>query len=472
MFNLFDIKVFSSEQIAQILNTSPEALKEFENAYNKCIFDNNSIPDNLFEINAKQMANHKADIIVYDEKTAAIVNKIVKELIVQTQVYTYSNKKTVIEDYTHLLKDNSHLVDKKEIMDIPESIRPQLSGNLMQTDTKGSGNMLVSVFYEYMNTEDNKKKKHLYDSFRQGLDILDLDNLTYAMIDKNPNSMGYWLPRITNAVDAFDFFKIPDTKIIKVPVTLLQLTRMEYESLTRTTLDIVDNYCYEVFGLDENKDYFIKTGTYSSKFDFRNAHVMGAKEVHELGEYLLFIHWQALQMAHFDLTGRKQPVIYGVSTTTEWVVREFIKDVENNPTIYNGLPLHTEYRVFVDFDSDIVLGIHNYWDPEVMLNNFSKKAKNGNPEGIHDYITYLSNKDHLVERYEMNKNTVIKNVQDFIPLVDMHGQWSIDIMQNGDDFYLIDMAVAENSTYYVQSVPAELRKPIQENWLPDLVNNT
>ena len=42
------------------------------------------------------------------------------------------------------------------------------------------------------------------------------------------------------------------------------------------------------------------------------------------------------------------PCIYGVSTTNEWVVREFIPDKEGNPCIYHGLPLHTEYRVFVD----------------------------------------------------------------------------------------------------------------------------
>ena len=63
-------------------------------------------------------------------------------------------------------------------------------------------------------------------------------------------------------------------------------------------------------------------------------------------------------------------VIYGVSSNNEWVVREFIDDKENNPTIYNGLPLHTEYRVFVDFDKEEIIGISPYWHPEVMKENF------------------------------------------------------------------------------------------------------
>ena len=37
-------------------------------------------------------------------------------------------------------------------------------------------------------------------------------------------------------------------------------------------------------------------------------------------------------------------------------------------------------------------------------------------------------------------------------------------MQVENDFYLIDMALAENSFYY-DSVPKELRKPSSEKWL-------
>lgn len=50
----------------------------------------------------------------------------------------------------------------------------------------------------------------------------------------------------------------------------------------------------------------------------------------------------------------------------------------------------------------------------------------------------------------------------------MQGQWSIDIMQNGNDFYFIDMAVAENSAFFREAVPLESRKPMKENWIPDL----
>lgn len=69
---------------------------------------------------------------------------------------------------------------------------------------------------------------------------------------------------------------------------------------------------------------------------------------------------------------------YGANTTNEWVVREYIKDKENNPTIYNGLPLHTEYRVFVDFDTKEILGASPYWRSDVMKNEFKKSAAHRN----------------------------------------------------------------------------------------------
>ena len=48
-----------------------------------------------------------------------------------------------------------------------------------------------------------------------------------------------------------------------------------------------------------------------------------------------------------------------------------------------------------------------------------------------------------------------------------YGQWSVEIMQNGKDFYIIDMAIAENSAFY-DNVPKSLRNPKEENWLPKI----
>lgn len=209
--------------------------------------------------------------------------------------------------------------------------------------------------------------------------------------------------------------------------------------------------------------YFVKTGTYSSKYDFRNAHVYGEKEVRELGEYLLFIQYQASNMA----SPLSSPSIYGVSTTNEWCVREYIKDKENNPCIYKGMPLHTEYRVFVDFDAEKVIGIAPYWEPKLMKDRFSKFADKNSPHQIHDYIVYKAYEKTLMGRYNANKDTVQAHIGAMLPLMhasQMSGQWSIDVMQNGDDFYIIDMARALESAL-IDYVPKKLLKPVNMAWI-------
>lgn len=154
---------------------------------------------------------------------------------------------------------------------------------------------------------------------------------------------------------------------------------------------------------------------------------------------LLFIHYQALQMA----SPLSKPCIYGVSTTNEWVVREFIPDTEGNPCIYKGLPLHTEYRVFVDCDTRRVIGATPYWEPDTMKKRFGHSSDSDSPHQIHDYVVYLAHEATLMDRYNNNIQTVLAHIEnEVLPNLNLNRQWSIDIMQNGDDFCLTDIALA------------------------------
>ncbi len=47
-------------------------------------------------------------------------------------------------------------------------------------------------------------------------------------------------------------------------------------------------------------------------------------------------------------------------------------------------------------------------------------------------------------------------------------RFALDIMRDGDDYWLIDMAPAERSTFYDQAVPKGKRRPMMENWIPEL----
>ena len=466
MFDIANIgKTIKKNKIAKLLSISPEALEAFEKKYYEEVLSCEGLSENMFEINSRQMAEtmNEKKIVTDSPILDDMKKRIVNELLNKTIAWDFDGKSASIRK--NLVESITNPVTNKEIESLPLEIRPQLTGSLMKVDTHEPTYLILLDQYRNFLKETNPEKKRMYyQMFRRGLDILDLDPITREILATNKNSMGYWLPRMVTATLKSGTLRIPKTTIVKIPTTMLQLTRCEYQELTPTTMDIVNKYCMEAFNLDESKDYFIKTGTYSSKYDFRNARVHEPKEVRELGQYLLYIHYQALCMAHYDA----KPSFYGVSTTDEWVVREYIEDKENNPTIYKGLPLHTEYRVFVDFDTREVIGISPYWEPNLMKNRFGNSSDSDSPHQVHDYIIFESYEKTLMKRYNDNKEKVLSYVIDILNNNDsMEGQWSIDIMQNGDEFYLIDMSLAENSALY-DCVPKQLRRPTMENWIPKL----
>ena len=434
-------KTLTREEVIELLKIQPELLTQFENAYKPFLEEES---EDFFKVNAKQAsAKNKEMKISYEGKGLdTIVQRIVDELMHEV----------------NQSKEKIKYLSASEVNTLPEEIRPSLTGQLMKKDINANSyEMILYNYQQFLKTGE----PIFYHAFRQGLDILDLDKITYEIIGTNPNSMGYWFPKLKAAIDQKGFFKYPETKIVKIPLPLLQLTRQEYSELTPSTIRVLNEFCMKAFELDVNKEYFIKTGTYSSKFDFRNARVYGEKEVREIGEYLLYIHFQALQMA----SPLSSPSIYGVSTTNEWVVREFIEDVEDNPTIYMGMPLRTEYRFFVDFDTKEVIGVSPYWRKDVMER--SLKMFPNDPYKKHDYVVYKVHEDKLYEKYNANVDGLTSKVNELIQNVDLKGQWSLDIMQNGDDFYAIDMAEASSSALS-DCVPANILKKNEENWIPKL----
>ena len=454
----------SKEQMAALLKTSPEALKAFEESYQSLLDEER--PETLFETNSRQAAENVKNDPVSDDALAEVCKRCTAELAGQTKVCIFDGERKGRWESRKAIPDQEMLT-REELSAIPEPQRPSLSGKYMRRDFAPEASAMILYFYQrYLEERNPEKKMQFYHHFRQGLDIKDLDPIMYAMLGTNPASMGHWLPELVEANKGLGFFRIPKTRVATVPLPILQLTRLDYDSLNAATRKIVNDWAKEVFRLDQRpKDgFFVKTGTYSSKFDFRNARVTDPAEIDEIGEYLTFIQYQAQQMAG----PLCKPCIYGVSTTNEWVVREYIPDREGNPTIYKGLPLRTEYRVFLDCDRDEVFGIVPYWEPETMKRRFSHGNDKDSPHQVHDYMIYLAHEDVLMRRYNMNYALVADKAAEFLPWLNLKGQWSLDVMQNGDEFWLIDMAPAELSAFYRETVPEEKRRPMEEDWLPKL----
>ena len=237
-----DNATLAKDKIAEMLSTNPEVLDKFENAYKRALTD---VENSSEYVNAKTVNSDKTQESNSDEQKT-IIDTIVSELVNDTTVYRYVNN---ISEHTELVKNNKY-ISPNQLAVFDKDSRPLLTGNCMTVEIPDNYKMLVTNLYDMQRAIDRGdylKAHHLYGVFRQGLDILDLDPIMYKMLDCNVSSMGYWLPAMVNAIDKHKFFKIPNTTIAKVPLPILQLTRLDYTALNRNTLDIVDNWAQKVF---------------------------------------------------------------------------------------------------------------------------------------------------------------------------------------------------------------------------------
>lgn len=246
----------------------------------------------------------------------------------------------------------------------------------------------------------------------------------YQMAGENPENMSYWLPKIKNSTtkEKSDL-QIPETKIISFNFDTWNWLRSDYytdEKVKAFNDSVVDKLNHFL----EGETLFMKTGVFSDKFSFYHAVI---KDRSKIGDQFLDMYYNSM--------------LLGADLTNEAVFREMIEDKEGRKQIYEGMPLHTEFRVFYDFDNQKVVGVSNYWHPELMENHLY-----GN-----DLENYQKERVQLVYDYEKYKNTVMAEVDFFMAgCSELKGKWSIDVMKNGEDLWLIDMARMERSALIEQ----------------------
>lgn len=362
-----------------------------------------------------------------------------------------------LEDFKNNEKKDLSIIENKE-KDILELCRKLninkdcivapmiLKGAIIRTDgfpTETIQEMFLNdLKLAKLETDEEKKKQH-YARMSFGASRMDVIPLLYDWFNMNKNTFSYWFPKLEKSYkdSKTTFFKIPKTKYVTLPIELSQFMRIEYQNTDIKSREVFNKILFNYFDLDDEKEYFIKTGVFSSKFVFKNAHIEKG-EASEIGEYFQVVNNFAMSL--------------GAGLTNDVVVREYINDVENRPTIYNGMPLRTEFRLFLDFDTQKVYGIVPYWNGLIMKEVLKKQGMfNINIE--QDYQTYLQAEDMLLNDFNKYQSTVKKEVEKMLPNLSKNfkGQWSLDIMKNGDDFYLIDMALAEHSA---------MNDLVNENW--------
>lgn len=99
-----------------------------------------------------------------------------------------------------------------------------------------------------------------------------------------------------------------------------------------------------------------------------------------------------------------------------------------------------------------------------------RNIKVSSPQERHDYVVYKMHEDILNQRYHESVQTVLAELKKVIPRIELTGQWSVDVMRNGNDYYIIDMALAENSALN-DCVPSNRLRAYPQQWLPGESNN-
>lgn len=234
----------------------------------------------------------------------------------------------------------------------------------------------------------------------------------------NPNSMSYWLPKFENKG-----FNIPETIIIPLTEEWLDwLISDSYKPEKIKEFTEWINGKIDISGFNTNRELFMKTGNFSNKFVFKFPHL---KNTENIGEQFLNVFYGGMCV--------------GCEICPEICIREFIHTDYERKSIYRGMKLNTEFRVFYDFDKKKIVGIFNYWDRDTMQKNLYDE------EDLESFNTCI---DDIEKDIETLSPVLSEMLEKNMPKVSLSGIWSVDFMWDGHKFWLIDAAIGTQSYYF------------------------
>ena len=257
-----------------------------------------------------------------------------------------------------------------------------------------------------------------------------IEKIGFKHANSEENDLSFWYPKINNLG-----FKTPKTLITNFTSEEVSLIkRGKWDNIDEDEIKnriIEENTKNNLIDLDS--EMFLRLGTFSDKFNFQACHIENINDVYQ--KLMVF-----LDDVYFKLEWQEK---------INLVLREYIKTNYTRNTIYNGMPLNTEFRVFYDFDNNSILGIYNYWDTNTMIDNLRNKD---------DLQSFANNAKIIDEDFQCLKPLLNEEVAEKMMAADLNGKWSCDFLYNGNEFVLIDMAHAECSYYYDKVLTKSLKK--------------
>lgn len=241
----------------------------------------------------------------------------------------------------------------------------------------------------------------------------------------NPNNFSFWFQHIKNLAPLGIY--IPKSLIVPVPDELINCFFFENKGdKERIGNWIRDNVFPKVKETFPSGKLFIKNGCFSNKFDFGRNCLINTPDAESLARQFSSIQYDSFC---FDTCGN-----------AEMVIREWIEPKDNLGTIYNGMPLRPELRVFYDFDKKEILYTANYWDWDYCNEGISRHSG--------DAETYKESYPRMLALLKEYCNIWVPVIDQALRRVPLRKQWSVDFILEEDRPILIDMALAQQSAYW------------------------
>jgi len=249
---------------------------------------------------------------------------------------------------------------------------------------------------------------------------------------ENPNNFSFWFPKLS--VVKRHRILVPKSHVVEVPEDIYKTFFQEGKNDLRVIRQWAHKAILPVIRQHfQGKEVFMKNGCYSGKFNFNKCcHLTADATLKEIVEHLCSIQYDSL--------------LKETDGNLEIVLREWIQPEEGTKTIYNGMPLRPEMRLFYDFTSHKPLYWVNYWDWNDCHDPICLDLE-GNPsedaEVYEEYYPYID--EELREYQEKYWQTILDALQQ-VNL--MEGIWSVDFLFEKNQIWLIDAAIGPKSHYW------------------------
>ena len=268
------------------------------------------------------------------------------------------------------------------------------------------------------------------------IELQEVENRFLEDIRNNPNNFSFWFPKVHKCG-----IPVPESKVIQLSDKIIRSLFLEREGDDDRITEFVRKKVLPA--IPENwTRVFVKNGTYSGKFDFRNCCIRPT--LHSLVTSIEAINQDALCL---DADGESELVIREYLPVTR---HEGEEDDVKVYRIYNGMPLRPEIRVFYDFDHGKALYAANYWDKDYCHDAICSGD-------CTDALAYEAAWPTLKRFFEQNTRKAMDLLDKHLGKVKLKGIWSVDLMWHDGQFWLIDMAVGQRSAYYD---PEKVRKAL------------